>query len=145
LTVNADTILCINKEDKAKLSQVAILNEAVRCDIIAIKADMIIYAGILLCVDEDNTVMQNQAVIINQGLITDILDIEESKHRYTSDNVISAEKQIVMPGFINTHTHVAMSYFKGLADDLPLDDWLNKYIWPAEAKCLNPEFVYEAS
>jgi 5-methylthioadenosine/S-adenosylhomocysteine deaminase len=106
---------------------------------------LIINAGILLSVDDDNAVFYNKSVMVDNGLIIDILDIEESRNKYFSENVISAESQIVMPGFVNTHTHIPMSYFKGMADDLPLDKWLNDYIWPAETRCINKEFVYEAS
>ena len=49
--------------------------------------------------------------------------------------------QVVMPGLINTHTHAPMVLFRGLADDLALMDWLQKYIFPAEAKTVSPEFV----
>jgi 5-methylthioadenosine/S-adenosylhomocysteine deaminase len=50
----------------------------------------------------------------------------------------------VLPGLVNTHTHAAMVYFRGIADDLPLTDWLNKHIWPAENKWLSPQFVSDA-
>jgi 5-methylthioadenosine/S-adenosylhomocysteine deaminase len=50
-----------------------------------------------------------------------------------------------MPGFVDTHTHVSMTYFRGLADDLPLMTWLNDHIWPAEAKHLSPELVYDSA
>jgi 5-methylthioadenosine/S-adenosylhomocysteine deaminase len=52
---------------------------------------------------------------------------------------------VVMPGLINAHTHLPMVYFRGMADDLPLTTWLEQHIWPAEAKYLNPDFVYEAT
>ena len=107
--------------------------------------DLIVDAGTLLPVDASNAVFSHKSIIVDNGQIIDILDIKESRDRYFSENVVSAENQIVMPGFINTHTHIPMSYFKGLADDLPLDKWLNDYIWPAETQCINPEFVYEAS
>lgn len=64
---------------------------------------------------------------------------------YHADEVIDAGNSIVMPGLINTHTHAAMAYFRGLADDLPLDVWLEKHIWPAEAKYVNAHFVGQAS
>ena len=52
---------------------------------------------------------------------------------------------MLLPGLINTHSHAAMVFFRGLADDLPLKEWLEKHIWPAEAKWLSPEFVYDAT
>jgi len=62
-----------------------------------------------------------------------------------ADTAIDCRGCLVLPGLINSHTHLAMSYFRGIADDLNLDDWLTKHIFPAEAKYLNPEFVYSAS
>jgi len=59
--------------------------------------------------------------------------------------VIDCGGCVVMPGLINCHTHLPMVYFRGMADDLPLMEWLEKHIWPVERKCLNPEFVYEAT
>ena len=56
-------------------------------------------------------------------------------------NPIDLKGKIVMPGLINTHTHLAMTLFRGLADDLPLHDWLQNYIWPAEAKYVNEENI----
>jgi 5-methylthioadenosine/S-adenosylhomocysteine deaminase len=114
--------------------------------------DLIINAGILVTVDANNSVLYNKSVVVKDGTIIDILDTAECKQKYNLDalhsgslKIISAENQIVMPGFINTHTHIPMSYFKGLADDLPLDKWLNEYIWPAETRCINREFIYDAS
>src|SRR5919202_338486 len=54
---------------------------------------------------------------------------------------IDADRSVVMPGLINTHTHAPMVLFRGLADDLALMEWLQKYIFPAEAKTVSPEFV----
>ena len=61
--------------------------------------------------------------------------------RYTAAQTIDARDQVVLPGLINTHTHAPMVMFRGLADDLALMDWLQKYIFPAEAKTVSPEFV----
>ena len=61
--------------------------------------------------------------------------------RFAAASVIQADGTVVMPGLINTHGHAAMVMFRGLADDLALMDWLQKYIFPAEAKTVSPEFV----
>lgn len=58
------------------------------------------------------------------------------------DNVIDCSNCLIMPGLVNAHTHAAMSLLRGIADDLPLDQWLNSYIFPSEAKHAGPEFVY---
>jgi|Deesub1362A_J573_1020465.scaffolds.fasta_scaffold00121_12 5-methylthioadenosine/S-adenosylhomocysteine deaminase len=58
---------------------------------------------------------------------------------------IDAKNHIIMPGLINTHTHIPMTFFRGIADDLPLEIWLKEYIWPLEAKFIKPDFVYYSS
>ncbi len=63
---------------------------------------------------------------------------------YTADEIIGGDNFIVMPGLVNTHTHAAMIAFRGLADDLPLFDWLQNYIWPAEGKFVDREFIRKA-
>jgi 5-methylthioadenosine/S-adenosylhomocysteine deaminase len=108
------------------------------------KVDMIVHAGTLLTINPDSTVSHDVSIIISSGLIIDIVDTHTCT-RYQADKVINAQKKIVMPGFVNTHTHIPMTYFKGLADDLLLDTWLQKYIWPAEQKCIHPELIYEAT
>ena len=107
-------------------------------------ADLIINCGTLLTVNEQDDILYDVSVIVKGDRIIDILPISQSQ-KYQSDVVLSAEGHIVMPGFVNTHTHLGMSYFKGLSDDQPLERWLNDYIWPAEARCINPEFIYYAT
>lgn len=58
---------------------------------------------------------------------------------------IEAKNSIIMPGLINTHTHVPMTFLRGIADDLPLEKWLKEYIWPIESKFLSKDFVYYSS
>ena len=69
---------------------------------------------------------------------------EEAARKYISDTIIGGKGKVAFPGFVNTHTHAAMVYFRGLADDLPLKVWLEEHIWPAEDKWLSPEFVGDA-
>jgi len=75
---------------------------------------------------------------------TDIVAIDRPEtiaSRYTAPETIDARDQVILPGLINTHTHAPMVMFRGLADDLALMEWLQKYIFPAEAKTVSPEFV----
>ena len=65
----------------------------------------------------------------------------ELEAKYSASQTIDAKGKLVLPGFINGHTHVPMTLFRGLHDDVTLNDWLYKYIFPAEAKNVNEEFV----
>ena len=62
-----------------------------------------------------------------------IVEITEKIDSYSADEVINGEKKVLMPGLVNTHTHLSMTLMRGLADDLPLETWLNNHIWPVEA------------
>ena len=79
-------------------------------------------------------------ILIEGEKITRIVDAGELKT--SADEVIDCAGKAVIPGLVNTHTHLPMSLFRGLADDLPLMEWLEKHIWPAEDKHLSKEFCY---
>ena len=70
-----------------------------------------------------------------------IVEISDKLGLNDADEVINASGKILLPGLVNTHTHLSMTLMRGLADDMPLDTWLNNYIWPVEAE-LNPEYCY---
>jgi len=102
---------------------------------------LIINNGIVLTVDGHRRILNPGAVAISG---TDIVAVDTPAaiaSRYTAAQTIDATGKIVMPGLINTHTHAAMVMYRGLGNDLNLMDWLQKYIFPAEAKTLSPEFV----
>ncbi len=81
-------------------------------------------------------------LLIENDKIAEIAKSNESSiSQNRIDKIIDAENKILMPGLVNTHTHISMNLFRGLADDLALDDWLNNHIWPAEAG-LNGEYCY---
>lgn len=80
---------------------------------------------------DTNKVLKNKAVLIEGNVIYDIVDWEETKN-YDIDEIYGGEGYLLIPGLINAHTHVAMTKFRGLGDDLPLDIWLNEVIWPME-------------
>ena len=94
----------------------------------------LILARWLLPIAPQNIILENHAVAINHDKIVEILPITEAHKKYTAKNIVERKNHVVMPGLINTHCHNMMSLFRGLADDLPLMDWLNNHMWPAEGE-----------
>ncbi|MBI5211910.1 MAG: amidohydrolase [Nitrospirae bacterium] len=107
--------------------------------------DYIIRGDYVITMNEKLDVIRNGAVAVKGEKIIDVGGSDAILKKYSSANVIEGKDRIVMPGLINTHTHAAMVYFRGLADDMPLKDWLEKHIWPAENRWLSPEFVFDAT
>jgi 5-methylthioadenosine/S-adenosylhomocysteine deaminase len=106
--------------------------------------DYIIRADFLLTMEGDLSVIKDGAVAVTGSDIIDTGTFSDISKQYTSENLLSGKNKAVFPGLINTHTHAAMVYFRGLADDLPLMDWLQNHIWPAEGKWMSEEFVGDA-
>ena len=91
-----------------------------------------------LILNPNNFENKKQSLLIKDDLIAEISDSIDDAN---ADKIIDAEGKILLPGLINTHTHLSMTLFRGLADDLSLDTWLNDHIWPMEAN-LNGEYCY---
>ena len=102
-------------------------------------ADLIIKNGTILTMDSKNSILENGFLAIRGDSISDIGtgDIPSIK----ATKIIDAKGGLVLPGLVNGHTHAAMTLFRGLADDLPLMQWLENYIFPAERN-MDAEFVY---
>lgn len=109
------------------------------------EADLLVKGKYVLPMTRHNDMIKDAGVVVRDSTIIDIGSTRSLNEKYHFNKTINAVNGIVMPGLMNTHTHAAMVMFRGLADDLPLDTWLNKYIWPAELKHLNPEFIDLAS
>ncbi len=90
---------------------------------------------------ENERVLLEHSIAIQDGRILDILPTAKAKQKYSSASTFNYDHHIALPGLINTHTHAAMTLFRGLANDLPLMEWLENHIWPAEQKWVNEEFV----
>jgi 5-methylthioadenosine/S-adenosylhomocysteine deaminase len=103
------------------------------------QADIIIKNGTILTMDKENTVIEDGLIYVKGDTISRM----ESGDNITieAEKIIDAHGGLVLPGLINGHTHAAMSLFRGLADDLPLMDWLNNYIFPAERR-IDADFVF---
>ncbi|CAL7963782.1 5-methylthioadenosine/S-adenosylhomocysteine deaminase [Gammaproteobacteria bacterium] len=105
----------------------------------------------LVCGDYVVTMNANLDVIANGAVAVlgnKIVDVAPQKilfKQYPNTPIIGGQGHVVLPGLINTHNHAAMVYFRGIADDIPLQIWLEQYIWPAEKKWLNEEFVHDAT
>ncbi len=105
--------------------------------------DLILEGGIVITMVEGQEPILDAKVYIRDGQITDIRKSVEEDPFFNSDiEIINAKEAIIMPGLINTHSHAAMTLFRGFADDLPLKQWLFEMIFPAEAKFLSPDTVY---
>lgn len=98
----------------------------------------------LLTMESDEVVL-NHSVVMTSDIIEAILPTENALTKFPEAKHIALDNQLLMPGLINTHGHVAMNLFKGLADDLPLMEWLNDHIWPAEGKWVSEDFVADGA
>ncbi|HID45927.1 MAG TPA: TRZ/ATZ family hydrolase [Chromatiaceae bacterium] len=108
-------------------------------------ADSLIHARWVIPVEPANRILEHHAIAIEKGRITTILPSHEAREQIGADTVMELPDHALIPGLINAHTHTPMSLFRGMADDIPLMDWLNKHIWPAEQRWINAEFVADGS
>jgi 5-methylthioadenosine/S-adenosylhomocysteine deaminase len=107
------------------------------------RADLLVTDGVVLTMDTQGTRIEGGGVAVVNSRIAAVATAAAMKN-WTAPRIIDARGGIIMPGLVNTHTHAAMTCFRGLADDLPLMDWLQKHIFPAEAK-LDENKVYHAA
>src|SRR5262245_13935655 len=101
-------------------------------------AHLLITGGTVVAVDTSGRVVAPGAVAIRGTDIVAVGARNEVAAAYTAARVIDATGRVVMPGLVNTHGHAPMVLYRGLADDLALMEWLQKYIFPAEAKTVTP-------
>jgi 5-methylthioadenosine/S-adenosylhomocysteine deaminase len=105
------------------------------------KADLIVTSGMVVTMDGARSIFDDGAVVVTGDTIVAVGPRAELERKYESRKTIDAKNKLVLPGFINGHTHVPMTLFRGIHDDVTLNDWLYKYIFPAEAKNVTEEFV----
>jgi 5-methylthioadenosine/S-adenosylhomocysteine deaminase len=105
------------------------------------KVDLLILGGTIVTMDGERKILENGAVAVNGDLIVAVGARGTIEAQFEGTETIQAKGKLVLPGFVNGHTHAAMTLFRGLRDDVTLDEWLTKYIFPAEAKNVNEEFV----
>lgn len=108
------------------------------------KVNLIVRGDFVIPMEGGDNVVADGAVAIKGAKIAAVGTYDEISAKFSSDNVTEGTGKVVLPGLINTHTHAAMVFMRGLADDLPLKVWLEEHIWPAESRWLGPEFINDA-
>lgn len=106
--------------------------------------DLLVHARWIVPVasGKEQEVLQHHSLAVSGGKIVAIVPTPEATGRFTATRVVTlAEKHVVMPGLVNAHTHLPLNLLKGVADDMPLLQWLTEQIWPTEGRLVSPEFV----
>jgi len=103
--------------------------------------DLLIEAGFVVPVEPHGVVLEDHAVAVTDGAIVAVLPRAQARQRFAAATTVSRPDAVLIPGLVNAHTHNPMTLMRGIADDLPLMEWLQGHIWPTEAAVLGPEFV----
>jgi 5-methylthioadenosine/S-adenosylhomocysteine deaminase len=106
--------------------------------------DLVVTGGTVVTMDGSRQVIENGIVAVRNGVIAGVEPISpaaKDKYMYTAMRIIDAKGKLIIPGLINGHTHIPMVLMRGIKDDVTLDDWLRKYIFPAEARNVTEEYV----
>ncbi len=105
------------------------------------RVDLIVSGGTVVTMDAQRRVIEDGAVAVADGRVVAVGKRADVLRRHSARQVIDARGRAVIPGLVNGHTHIPMVLFRGIADDLDLNEWLTKFIFPAEAKNVTEEFV----
>jgi 5-methylthioadenosine/S-adenosylhomocysteine deaminase len=107
--------------------------------------DTLIFAAWVVPVDVPGAVLASHAVAVRDGRIEAIVPAADAASSFEAHETFHLERHVLVPGLVNLHCHAAMSLLRGLADDLPLMNWLQEHIWPAENRHVSDEFVHDGS
>jgi 5-methylthioadenosine/S-adenosylhomocysteine deaminase len=107
--------------------------------------DTLINARWVIPVEPDGQTLEHHSIAVHDGKIVAVLPTQRATECYRARETADLPHHALIPGLVNAHTHAAMSLFRGLADDLPLMDWLNHHIWPAEARWVGEAFVRDGT
>ncbi|MFK7864391.1 MAG: TRZ/ATZ family hydrolase [Pseudohongiellaceae bacterium] len=110
-----------------------------------LEADLLIFADWIIPVVPQNTVLENAAIAIKEGKIIAVLNHAEARESINAKKVEILSNHVLIPGLINAHGHIPMALFRGIADDIPLKQWLEERIWPLEGRFVGPEFVKQGA
>ena len=110
-----------------------------------ISADTLIIADWIIPVIPRNTVISNGAIAIKENRIIALTDAASAAQSIDAKQTFNLKNHVLIPGLVNCHGHIAMTLFRGIADDIPLKQWLEERIWPLESQFVSPEFVNDGS
>ena len=103
--------------------------------------DLLIEAGFVVPVEPHGVVLEDHAVAVRAGVIIALLPVAQARARFDAAETVARPDGVLVPGLVNAHVHNPMTLLRGVADDLPLMQWLQGHIWPLEAQLIGPEFV----
>ncbi len=107
--------------------------------------DLLIDARWVIPVNPAGRVLDEHSVAVRDGRIVAVLPRDDAHAAYVAAEHVSLPMHALLPGMVNLHTHASMSLLRGFADDIPLMQWLQDRIWPAESKHVSPQFVYDGT
>ncbi|MGZ8152993.1 MAG: TRZ/ATZ family hydrolase [Methylovulum sp.] len=107
--------------------------------------DTVIHARWIIPVEPASVTYEHHTLVINNGRIVDLLSTDLAIQKYQATTTENLQNHALLPGLINSHTHAAMTLMRGIADDLPLMDWLQNHIWPLEQKWMSEGFVKDGT
>lgn len=107
--------------------------------------DTLIDARWIVPVAPQQTILSRHSLAIRDRKIVALLPTEEAHGSFQAKRHVQLKNHLLIPGLINLHTHAAMTLLRGLADDLPLMEWLNDHVWPTESRFTSPEFVHDGT
>lgn len=107
--------------------------------------DKVIHARWVVTVDAANQVLDHHSIALSKNRINAILPTEFAEQKFATAEQVNLRTHALIPGLVNAHTHAAMSLFRGVAEDLPLLDWLQQKIWPLEGRWVTEEFVRDGT
>ena len=108
-------------------------------------AELILAAPWLIPIEPLGVVLEDHAIVVENGRIADVLPRALAQQNHPQCPIEDLEGQVLLPGLVNTHCHAAMSLMRGIADDLPLMDWLTQHIWPLEQRWVGDSFVRDGT
>ncbi len=107
--------------------------------------DTLIHARWIIPVEPESVTYEHHTLVIDSGKIIDLLPTDLAKQKYQGTTTENLENHSLLPGLINCHTHAAMTLMRGIADDVPLMNWLQNHIWPLEQKWMSEAFVKDGT